>query len=335
VTTPEFFAINTPKKMAPKPKTPSKASTTTALEDFMAANSIAELSDLASLDDATVKAAIDDASPCLSLGERAKVMGAMKTGRTQQADGGGGGLLELLKDRLGVNSDGSSSGGSSEASSLASRENSTRSHRRRRRGRGHGRSKQAKEIASVMQTAEMELTDPLPLIREACTSKNVEYPDDWPLRGKASSRVAPEFLPQVYGKHRRARIYAEQWAAKKYQTNTPVGRTMVRYGIMLDTYLMYDQPRGGTLITNNCMVEILCRDMYGLVKAFRDVVTAADAKPDNKGRSKIRYKCRDEYDVAALDSADICCTHADENLAKSIKIETATEKAFAGGAEHE
>ena len=153
----------------------------------------------------------------------------------------------------------------------------------------------------------------------------------WPLVGKASARVAPEFLPQKYGQHRRAKAYALDWCEKKHQVGLPLGKLMVRYGMMLDIYLLYDTKRGCTKITNNATIEVVCRDMYGIVKAFRKVKTAADLKVDPKtGRSKVNWAARDEYDVAAIHGADISCAHADQELGRMLKAEQAAEKVFAG-----
>ena len=184
-------------------------------------------------------------------------------------------------------------------------------------------------MAKHMRRTAFELTDPMPLIAHAVAG--VKYRSNWPLAGIADDRIAPVLLPQVYGKFRRATLFAKDWARQRGQEHTPTGKLFFRYCLMVDLFLMFDQGQSGgkLLITNSAAIEVVARDLYGLIKAFEDVGPSGDQQ-----RRKTKFKARDAYDVATLWDADATCESADLRVSKTVRTASAINRALgAGGAE--
>ena len=78
-------------------------------------------------------------------------------------------------------------------------------------------------------------------------------------------------------------------------------------------------------------MEVLCRDMYGIIKSFE----ATDPVPgdDQHKKKKVRYQARNAYDVAALWTGAPRCKAADEAVAKNIRVTSATQRALGPGGE--
>ena len=98
---------------------------------------------------------------------------ASERGARERSRKGGKGdvdLMKVLQERLGSASDGDEESDSDKGSASAGSA-STEQHKARRR-----QNRQAREIEDVMATTEMELTDPMPLIRDA--TSRVQRPKD-------------------------------------------------------------------------------------------------------------------------------------------------------------
>ena len=70
-------------------------------------------------------------------------------------------------------------------------------------------------------------------------------------------------------------------------------------------------------------VEVICRKLYGLARAFEDVHSEADWKQprDHKGKwsSKIKWQLLREYDVRSLGSTEWAVLEADEEVSERLE----------------
>ena len=150
----------------------------------------------------------------------------------------------------------------------------------------------------------------------------------WPLAGIADERIAPVLLPQVYGQMRRATLWVQEWQRQHGQATTPVGRLLYRYALILDLFLLHDQDasKGHLMVTNCAAMECVCRDFYGILKAYEDVGPQGD--PHKK---KIKNKARDQYDVAALWDFGPICKEADKSVTKTVRDSGVLLKALGPG----
>lgn len=91
--------------------------------------------------------------------------------------------------------------------------------------------------------------------------------------------------------------------------------------------LLHDQKSSTLLVTNSAAVEVVCRDVYGIIKAFEDVGSAGD----NGQKKKVKYRARDQYDVASLWDFDPTCPSADRAVTKAVRDGQAVTKALGPG----
>ena len=112
------------------------------------------------------------------------------------------------------------------------------------------------------------------------------------------------------------------------QEQTPIGKLMFRYGLIIDMFLLHDQPASQRqlLITNAASMDVVCRDLYGIIKAFADVGPGGDPH-----RKKTKFRARDFYDVAALWEFDPMCPAADNAVTKSVRDSSAITRALGAG----
>lgn len=201
-----------------------------AVEDFLQSQGLASLEDLRGMSVAAIEAACDRCEPSVPLGARARLIaGAQRQGSRAAVEED---VLALLARRLGGNQDSDedaeassgSSSSSSASSSSASRPSSRCRGRKKKKKKLHRR--QMKQIQRHMQRTAFELADPMPLVAEAVAG--TKFPTSWPLDAVAPERIAPTLLPQIYGKFRRATLYAKDWQRCHGQENTPIGKLFFR-----------------------------------------------------------------------------------------------------------
>ena len=92
-------------------------------------------------------------------------------------------------------------------------------------------------------------------------------------------------------------------------------------GLVLDR-LVSQEPDAA--IINLSAVEVICRKIYGLLRAFEDVKSEADWKQpkgsgSGKWRSKVKWQLLQEYDVQALESSDWSIPLADAEVSDRLQ----------------
>ena len=91
-------------------------------------------------------------------------------------------------------------------------------------------------------------------------------------------------------------------------------------GLLLDKLIVMGQ---NVDVVNLPAVEVICRKLYGLVRAFEDVQSEAGWKQprDHKGKwsSKIKWQLLHEYDVRSLESTEWAVPEADEEVSERLK----------------
>ena len=91
-------------------------------------------------------------------------------------------------------------------------------------------------------------------------------------------------------------------------------------GLLLDKLIVMGQ---NVDVVNLPAVEMICRKLYGLARAFEDVHSEADWKqpPDHKGKwpSKIKWQLLREYDVRPLESTEWAVPEVDEEVGERLK----------------
>ena len=86
-------------------------------------------------------------------------------------------------------------------------------------------------------------------------------------------------------------------------------------------------------IVNMSAVEVLCRRIYGLIKAFEDVVEEADWKMPRNGnaktwKSKVKWALLKEYDVQSLESSEWGIPEADAEVSERLQRKALFAKHF-------
>ena len=164
----------------------------------------------------------------------------------------------------------------------------------------------------------------------------------WPLAGEARTRVTPSVLPQFYRGSQTAEQWARNWCrSKEVNLSSPLGKHMLRTGIALDHFVLYDSKTQSFNPVNSPGVECLVRDLFGIEKAFQSVSKASTDdmsftrdKTRDKSRTSAKWHRRDEYDVGALMQSQLVHTVADTEVQKRQARKALYEKYTASLPDH-
>lgn len=187
------------------------------------------------------------------------------------------------------------------------------------RGRGQGRRARSDLQAAVAAIAATTGRDG----REAVLqfARDVRAYDDWPHVGDAEERVAPVVMAKVFRKGN-AEDWARGWSATTEGVSPTVAQLVLRYALILDASLWDAAHVPGYNPMNSPAVEVVCRDLYGLIKAHD-----SGLRRTKKGKvGPPAWALRDQYDVAAMASTDIVATAADERAMARVKARQRMEK---------
>ena len=132
--------------------------------------------------------------------------------------------------------------------------------------------------------------------------------------GEARVRIAPRMIAQLYRSGRTATHELEDMILQKGLMKCHAAQEMPTLGLILDRLVLQDS---GLEIVNMSAVEVICRKIHGLIRAFDDVKCEDDWKaPRNhpgQWRSKVRWGLYRDYDVHSLESDEWSITEAEED----------------------
>ena len=231
--------------------------------------------------------------------------------------------LDMLRSRIGGAERARSRGSSSRSSSGSS----SSSPRRRRRHRKHGK----RSVQDHLSQMEFLSRDPYTILKQQASAMG-SVPPDWPFP-PGETRIAPELIPQLFKSHRRAVEWAKAWAESKFQSGTPTAFCMIRHCLVIDYLIFYDSGHVNNLnVFNLAAIEVIARDVYGLIQAFGKVVRKEEAGADAK-KTKVRWNLRTEYDLAESSMlSDPVVVAADRRATRALKNRTLLERAAEGRA---
>ena len=189
-----------------------------------------------------------------------------------------------------------------------------------------------KPVDHYIQELEQEARDP----RAAMFSQMKQYETaDWSI-GPSQARIAPMVLARMYKFGTSAKFQVQQYVRAKELEACHAASEMALMAAILDRMLNSDQD-----MVNSQAVEVICRRLYGLFRAFENAKKQSDWKqPRGEGgkrwKSKVRWELADEYDAVALESDDWAITDADEEVRKRLERKALfnkyLDKAFPEGA---
>ena len=126
------------------------------------------------------------------------------------------------------------------------------------------------------------------------------------------TRVAGEFLSEVYGGGDTGERWARSYIAQKNAAKSHAIKELIPTMIAIDTMILVDRDPG---VINRVSLEKLCRKAMGLVEAWRKVEVESDwNRPSGASKS---WKSKVAYDEAKR----IDPSMADENMFKIRKLE--------------
>ena len=145
--------------------------------------------------------------------------------------------------------------------------------------------------------------------------------ENFKIGGDARVRVAPDMIAKLYKNSRTAATELEEFIRVRGLEKCHAALEMPTLGLILDR-LVVASP--GVEIVNLQAVEVICRKLYGLLKAFEDVKCEADWKQpkgagSGKWKSKVKWQLLQEYDVKALESSDWAISGADQEVADRLQ----------------
>ena len=96
---------------------------------------------------------------------------------------------------------------------------------------------------------------------------------------------------------------------------------MPTLGLVLDRLVTFESSAD---IVNLSAVEVICRKLYGLLRAFEDVKCEADWKQpkgsgSGKWKTKVKWALLQEYVVQALESSDWDIPSADAEVSERLQ----------------
>ena len=139
--------------------------------------------------------------------------------------------------------------------------------------------------------------------------------------GDASVRVAPSMVAKLYKYGRTASRELEEFVRSRGLEKCHAAMELPTLGLILDR-LVVDS--ASAEVINMPAVEVVCRKVYGLIRAFEDVKSENDWKMPKganagKWKSKVKWTLLQEYDVKFLDSSDWSIPEADREVADRLQ----------------
>jgi len=171
-------------------------------------------------------------------------------------------------------------------------------------------------VAGVVDEITKETADPRAAFLEHL--QQYEEMPSWAAHtGRA--RVAPKVLGHLYKGGRSAKQEIELYVSKKELTNCHAASELLLMAVLLDRMIA---SKGFDLI-NSDAIEIICRRVYGLFRAFDNVHRLSDWKAPKgaggKWRTKVQWDLADQYDVLALDSGELRIDAADDEVRRRME----------------
>ena len=139
--------------------------------------------------------------------------------------------------------------------------------------------------------------------------------------GDASVRVAPSMVAKLDRYGRTASRELEEFVRSRGLEKCHAAMELPTLGLILDR-LVVDS--ASAEVINMPAVEVVCRKVYGLIRAFEDVKSENDWKMPRganagKWKSKVKWTLLQEYDVKLLDSSDWNIPEADREVADRLQ----------------
>ena len=150
--------------------------------------------------------------------------------------------------------------------------------------------------------------------------------------------MAPTLLAYVYRQGRSAKVEIQEWLRAKQLETCHAACEMLLLAVILDNMVMDKTPTSHDMI-NQDSVEIIARRMYGVYRAFERVKSQSDWKapkgqPGQKWKTEVVWHLADEYDVLAMQNADIQIDEADDEVRKRLERKALFAKHLDKATEH-
>ena len=149
------------------------------------------------------------------------------------------------------------------------------------------------------------------------------------------TRIAPEFLAEVFASGKKGRAWAREFLRERQLTDYPPAKELLVAMSSLDTIFLVDKMPNAV---NQVAVEKEARKAVGLVKAFKDIKSEKDwKKPSNlkeKWKSKVNWEACRRIDHSYIeDDTEFVSRPAEEEIRGEIERDAGIFKACAKVAE--
>ena len=154
---------------------------------------------------------------------------------------------------------------------------------------------------------------------------------DWKLPAGVTHRIAPGLLVKTYSRYGSFTRFGRSWVADKELERNHVAHEMMLHCMLLDKMLL-SSPDFPT--SEGC--EMICRRVYGIKRAFREVRCSHDWKqPKGSGaakwRTKVRWDLAAEIDWRALEEDDEDLPEIEHELQTRVKDKAILARYLAPG----
>ena len=158
--------------------------------------------------------------------------------------------------------------------------------------------------------------------------ERVDQPSTWSLPAGASVKIAGPFLVKTYSLYGSAVAFSKAWIKEKDLHRNHIANEMTLHCLVLDK-MVKSSP--DFVMTEGC--EMLCRRIYGLKRAFREVKCGTDWKQPKgptgaKWKSKVRWDLANEIDLRALQEDDEEIPELEQELQTRLKDKALMAKAL-------
>ena len=96
--------------------------------------------------------------------------------------------------------------------------------------------------------------------------------------------------------------------------------------MVIDYARLFDYPSSGANPLSLVQVELVARDLYGLMKCFEEIHSPEDLGTGGKKKSKVHWQLRAMYDVAAGMADSFSAPGADRDVQRELKRREAWSK---------
>jgi len=147
--------------------------------------------------------------------------------------------------------------------------------------------------------------------------------EPWPFAGVLAPRVTEWLVPQLLAEHESVLMWARAWIGDHSLRGTITADRILRNALVLDHAMGYDRRTQGFNVLQSSAMEVVGRDLFGIMKAYEGFEDFAKAPKAGKGGKDAAFEPawreHGKYDVVACLRTPVQIPEAEEVVHREEK----------------